>query len=155
MYVRAAVLAAMLCPSLAVAQDALLRANDPQAVLEAIRAYGHRAKLETDEEGQSFITAERGGVKYWVNFTACGGAEGCLDLQFYTSFDVEPGYDAVWANDWNSQWVVGRVVVNETGDPGLSYFVTTMGGLSQETFMGNMDVWNEVLDGLLADIGWS
>ena len=154
MLARAALFAALLLPSLAAAQAGPITASDPDTVLAAIRAWGHKAKLETAEAGNPLIAVERDGIKYWVNFYGCDNPDGCLDLQFYSSFDLEPGFDANWANDWNYSWVAGRADVNEQGDPALSYFVTTIGGLSQENFDGVMEVWNMTLDGFLEDIGW-
>jgi hypothetical protein len=154
MRLRAAVLAALLAFPGGAALAGPVHANDPDSVLQAIRSYGHNAKLDSNAQGQPFITVERDGVRYWVYFYACDGADGCLDLQFFTTFDVQPALDAQWANDWNYQWAAGRVEVDERGDPGLSYFVTTMGGLSPENFTGVMDVWTAVLDGFMEDIDW-
>jgi hypothetical protein len=151
---RAAILATLLAPVWGAAQATPVHANDPQSVLQAIRSYGHNAKLEANAHGQPFITVDREGVRYWVYFYACETEQGCLDLQFYTKFDLQATLDAQWANDWNYQWVAGRVEVDEQGDPGLSYFVTTMGGLTPENFNGVMDVWSSVLDGFMQDIDW-
>ena len=145
---------ALLLPSLAAAQGATISASDPDSVLEAIRAFGHKAKLQTDENGFPLIAVDREGLKYWVYFYGCDNPEGCLDIQFYSNFDVEQPLTPQWANDWNIQWVAGRADVNPEGDPALSYFVTTTGGLSQDNFMGVMQVWDMTLNGFLQDIGW-
>lgn len=151
---RAALLALLFVPSLASAQDGSITAADPDSVLEAIRAFGHKAKLQTDDSGFPLIAADRDGLKYWVYFYGCDGPEGCLDIQFYSSFDVEQPLTPEWANAWNTQWVAGRADVSKGGDPALSYFVTTSGGLSQENFEGVLAVWDMTLDGFLQDIGW-
>lgn len=154
MIVRAALFAALLGPSLAAAQEARVAAGDPSTVLEAIRAFGHKAKLQTDDSGFPMIAVDRDGLKYWVYFYGCDNPGGCLDIQFYSSFDLAEPLTPEWANDWNIQWVAGRADVNEEGDPALSYFVTTKGGLSQANFRGVLEVWNTTLDGFLEDIGW-
>lgn len=137
------------------AEAQTVRAEEPQTVLSALRAYGHKAQLEQDEEGFPLIRVDRDGIRYTVHFYGCAEERaGCRDLQFRTSFDVDPGFDAAWANDWNRQWVAGRVDVNAEGDPFLSYFVTTAGGLSPATFRGVMDIWSSTLDGLMEDINW-
>lgn len=154
MLARAVLLAGLFLASLTGAQAAPVSATDPNSVLQAIRAHGHKAKMDTNDNGSPLIAVDRDGIKYWVYFYGCENAAGCLDLQFYSSFDLETPLTPDWANQWNYDWVAGRVALDDQGDPALSYFVTTAGGLSQENFAGVMDVWNLTLDGFLADIGW-
>jgi hypothetical protein len=141
-------------PSLAAAQVASISASDPESVVAAIRAFGHKAKLSTDSEGQPQVDVEREGINYTVYFYSCENESGCLDLQFYSGFNVDQPMTAEWANDWNLQWIVGRAEVTQEGDPAISYFVTTQGGLSSESFEGVMQVWDMSLTQFIQDIGW-
>lgn len=150
---RLALLLAVL-PSLGAAQAGPITASNPDTVLQAIRAFGHKPKLQPREDGTTAIAVERGGIRYYVNFYGCDNPTGCLDLQFTASFDMEPPLTAEWANDWNYNWVAGRADVDPNGDPTLSYFVTTAGGLSEETFTGVLEVWDITLDGFMQDIGY-
>lgn len=152
---RPLVLAALLAaPSLAAAQQGPIIASNPDSIVAAIRAFGHKPKVQTNEDGTSFIAVERGRIRYYVNFYGCDAPEGCLDIQFTSSFDIEPGLDAAWANDWNYNWVAGRADVDPNGDPTLTYFVTTAGGLTDANFRGILEVWDLTLDGFMQDIGY-
>lgn len=153
MPIRLALLLAAL-PTLAAAQAGPITATNPDTVLQAIRAFGHKPKLQTDEDGTAFLAVERAGVRYYVNFYGCDAPEGCLDLLFTSAFDIEPGLTPQWANDWNINWVAGRADVDANGDPQLSYFVTTAGGLSEDNFRGVLEVWDLTLDGFMQDIGY-
>lgn len=161
---RALLLAAALLapPSLAPAQAQApapatagsVDAADPRSVLEAIRAYGHKAKMTADDQGTPVIEVERGGINYSVYFFNCADAGGCLDLQFFSGFDVAEPLAADWANKWNRDWVAAKAEIGEEGDPGVSYFVTTQGGLSPANFEGVMEVWDLMLTQFTEDIGW-
>lgn len=130
-------------------------ASDPESVLQAIRAHGHKAKLEHDSEGYPIIHVTRAGINYAVYFYGCdGNPADCRDLQFSSGFDVEPALTDAWANAWNRQWVAGRAEIDEEGDPRLTYFVTTGSGLPEEHFQEIMQVWDVTLDGFMEDIGW-
>ena len=86
---------------------------------------------------------------------AADAFQNCLDLQFYASFDTDTPLDAAWANTWNYQWVSGRVSVSAEGDPELTYYVTTVGGLTSDNFDGVMQVWDQTLTNFMTDIGWN
>mgnify|MGYP002780751845 CR=1 FL=1 len=148
-------LAALIVAAAAPAAAQTVTAEDPQSVLAAIRAHGHKAKLDRDGEGFPVIQVDRDGINYSVYFYGCGeDPAACRDLQFVSSFDVDPALSADWANDWNLRWVAGRAEVDAEGDPRLSYFVTTTGGLSDASFRGILEVWDVTLDGFMEDIGW-
>jgi hypothetical protein len=150
----ASLAAALLIPALPVTAQTIA-ASDPDSVLQAIRAHGHKAKLDRDGEGYPVIQVDRSGINYSVYFYGCNGdPTACQDIQFASGFDVEEALSGEWANEWNRQWVAGRVEVNADGDPRLTYFVTTGGGLSAENFRSVMGVWDVTLNGFMEDIGW-
>jgi hypothetical protein len=110
--------------------------------------------MQADDNGFPLISVDREGLKYWIYFYGCDNPQGCLEIYFQASFDIEEPLTPEWVNDWNLQCVAGRADVNEAGDTALSYFLTTTGGLPRDKFTGVMDVWNMTLDGFLQDIGW-
>ena len=148
----AGALAGLLATGSAGAQ--VVDAGDPQGVLAAIRASGQKARLEADEEGRPMVQARMGDIGYAVHFYGCDGAAGCRQLQFAAAFDLEAGLSPSFANTWNEQWAIGRLSVDEAGDPIFTYFLVTEGGLAPETFQAVLGVWSAALEGVVADIGY-
>lgn len=137
-------------PAVAGAVDAA----DPQGVLAAIRTFGHKARLDVDEEGRPVIQARAGDIGYAVQFYGCDGVAGCRQLQLAAAFDLETGLSPSFANAWNEKWAIGRLSVDEAGDPIFTYFLVTEGGLSPETFQSVLAAWSDALAGVVTDIGY-
>ena len=132
----------------------MVDAADPNSVLEAVRAFGHKARIETDEEGLPVIRARVEDINYGVYFYGCDGTVNCRQLQLAASFDLDPGLSAQFVNDWNEQWAIGRLSVNADGDPLFTYYLVTEGGLSPQTFTATMQLWTDALFGVITDIGY-
>ena len=151
---RAVLLAALLLPSLAAAQANPISAANPESIRAAILAYGHKARLETGSDGNPVIRGRMDNINYDVFFLNCDGGQNCLDLQFSTGFDVETALTPEWANQWNMDWAMGRVAVDEQGDPYMTYAVSGVGGMSEEYFRGIMEAWEAIVTDFLDDIDW-
>ena len=136
----------------AVAQE--VNAADPQSVLEAVRAFGHKARLDADDEGFPVVRARVGDINYGIQFYGCDGLANCRQLQLASSFDLEAGLSADFVNTWNEEWVIGRLSVDEAGDPLFTYFLTTEGGLEAENFRAVLQLWTDALMGVVEDVGY-
>jgi hypothetical protein len=144
---------ASLLPGAASAEN--VDAAEPESVLAALRAYGHKAQLETDEAGLPALRARVGDINYSIQFYGCEGTSRCTQLQFAATFDLEPGLGPDFANQWNEDWAIGRLSVNVDGDPLFTYFLTTAGGgLSPANFAAVLDIWTGALLGVVSDIGY-
>lgn len=129
-------------------------AGNPQGVVSAIRSFGHKARLDVDADGRPVIQARMGDIAYAVNFYGCDGLVGCRQLQFAAAFDLEAGLSPDFVNAWNEQWAIGRLSVDDAGDPLFTYFLVTQGGLPSETFQSVLILWSDALTGVLGDIGY-
>ncbi len=136
------------------ARAQVVDAADPESVLAAVREFGHKARLELDEQGYPVVLARSGEINYGVQFYGCEGTENCSQLQFAATFDLEPGLTTEFVNQRNEDWAIGRMSVNDQGDPLFTYFVTTEGGLSPENFRAVMQVWTDALAAAVQDIGY-
>lgn len=147
-----------LCVTLLLAAAPLhaeVSAADPDGILASIRAYGQKAKLETGDDGVPFITVNMDGINYYVDFYGCTDqGTGCEDIQFNASFEMDKPLTAQFANQWNRDWAVGRVYVNDAGNPTLTYYVPLLGGVPDQTFTNTLDQWTGVLNQFLGDIDW-
>ncbi len=129
-------------------------AADPGSVLAAVQAFGHKARLELDEQGYPVVLARAGDINYGVQFYGCEGTANCSQLQFAATFDLEPGLTADYVNQRNEAWAVGRITVDAEGDPLFTYFLTTEGGLSAENFRAVMQIWTDALAATVEEIGY-
>ena len=156
MRIKAAALAALAVAALgaggALAQS--VDAADPEGVLAAVRAFGHKARLETDPDGLPVIRARMDDINYAIQFYGCEGTANCRQLQLAASFDLEPGLTPEFVNQWNEDWAIGRLSVDQAGDPIFTYFLVTDGGLSPANFRAVLEIWSAALGGVVGDIGY-
>lgn len=150
---RALLLAALL-PSPLLAQGADVTASDPASVAAGIQAYGHKARIETADDGSPMISARGGDINYVVYFYGCDAGANCLDLQFLAAFDVTEPLTADFVNGWNRDWVMGKAFVDETGDPTITFVVAGSPSMPGPYFQSVMEVWTTAVDSFLEDINW-
>ncbi len=132
-------------------------AGNPQSVVDAIQALGYRATLTTDPLGKPLVQSAIEGINYVVYFYSCGAEtnDECLDLLFSARFVLDSGgVPMSLANDWNTMKLFGEAVVDEDKNPGLTYFITTVGGLSQENFTEVVKLWGITVSQFKDHIGW-
>ncbi|TCO70375.1 YbjN domain-containing protein [Rhodovulum euryhalinum] len=148
----AALPAALIASSVA-AQS--LSAADPEGLVAALQSLGYRATLTTDGEGDPKIESATGGVTFHLYFYGCDDAHlGCTGLQLSAGFDQPTPMTASDANKWNFDNLFGEMTVDDEGDPRLSYFFTTDGGLNHDTFADILDWWEVALGQFLDYIDW-
>ena len=150
---RALLLAALL-PSPLLAQGADVSAADPASVVAGLQAYGHKARLETAEDGSPMISARGGDINYVVYFYGCEAGANCLDLQFLAAFDVTEPLTTDFVNGWNRDWVMGKVFVDDAGDPTITLVLPGSPAMSGDYFQSAVEVWTTAVDSFLEDINW-
>ena len=129
-------------------------ATNPASVVAAVKAFGQKAKLGTTDKNEPMIRAESDGISYVIFFYDCTNGTGCLQLQFSSAFDLEPGLTTDFVNDWNEKWVTGRLSVDASGDPVYTFAVITDGGLSEANFQAILSTWTGTLADVVKDIGY-
>jgi hypothetical protein len=148
----AAVAGLALLPSLALAQEAPITAADPESVRAAIVAYGHKGRMDTSDQGNPMILARAGDINYAVYFYGCENGVNCLDLQFSAWWEMEQPLTAEFANDFNSNWVMGKVWIDDAGNPTLNMSVVGTGGITEANFVDTLKVWEGVIDTFLQEL---
>lgn len=151
---RALALLLALAASPALAQN--VTATDPQSVIDAMRASGHKAALsaERQENGAPIVNGAVNGLTYGAYFQTCENGLHCQDILFSASFDLETPLTLDFVNDWNFRRTFGALTVNDEGDAFVSYYVITEGGLSRQNFDVVVAAWTSVMEDFAADIGW-
>lgn len=131
-------------------------AADPQSIIDAMRANGHKAALsaERQDSGAPIVNGGVNGLTYGAFFQACENGANCQDILFSASFDLETPLTLDYVNDWNFQRTFGTLTVNDAGDAFVSYYVITEGGLPRQNFDAVVAVWTSVMEDFAGDIGF-
>ena len=87
--------------SVAWAEDEIITAPDPTAILEVAKGYGS-AKLDKDDGGDPMISGRLQGMKYVVYFYGCENHENCKSIQFSSGFT--DAFSVERANAWNEKY---------------------------------------------------
>ena len=125
--------AALLIPG--IAHAATVSAARPDSVVKALVAGGNSAELATDDMGDPQINAQIGGWKAIVLFYDCTPAhDGCRALQFRSSFDAPQGMTPDAALAFMRANRFASVVLDQNGDPRLSWDVVTGEGIDGAVF---------------------
>jgi hypothetical protein len=133
---------------------ARVTAADPPGIVAALQGLGYKAKLETDDEGDPIIRSAAAGLNFSIEFYGCEDNRDCRHLMFSAAFDMDEPLSADLMNDWNMRKLVGVAWVDEEGDPGIDFFVTTEGGLDLRTFEEAVDLWGRALGNFGDHIDW-
>jgi hypothetical protein len=132
--IRAILLAtALLLPS--AAHAATVSASQPDSVVKALAAAGHKAELVRDDFGDPQVNAEIAGWKAIVLFYDCGEThDKCRSLQFRASFDAPLGMmpDAALAFMRSNRFA--SVVLDQSKDPRLQWDLVTGEGIDSAVF---------------------
>ena len=148
--------ASLAAPSLAVGPAAAqeLSAANPAGLADALQDLGYRASLETDSEGDPLIRSSMEGMNYRIVFYGCEEHRDCKYLQLSAGFDLDNGTTMDVINDWNRSKIAGSAYLDDENDPYLKYFLTTVGGLSQQTFEDTIDWWRVAISDFKVHIGF-
>ena len=136
-------LLSLLLPLLTVgtARAQMVFAERPETIVRYLQNEGYRALLETDEDDRQYISSGINGWKYDIYFLDCDDDGKCHSLQFVMGFDLPEGTTLKAVNDFNWNYAVGNVSVDEDKDPWLEWVVSTRGGLSKKNFTDVIEWW--------------
>ena len=138
------------------AQAQMVRAQDPNSVVQAMRNGGYEATLGTDGVGDPMVTSSRNGTTWQVYFYNCTNNTDCATVQFHSGYDFtrSPSLDLI--NQWNQSQRFGKAYLDTEGDPVLEMDLDLDdGGLSRLLFIDNIEFWTSVLDKFEDHIGYS
>jgi len=148
-------LAAVAAFAAAPAGAQMVRAQDPQSVVSALRSGGYAAKLGTDKVGDPMITSGASGTTFQIFFYNCTNHRACATVQFHAGYDLKssPGLESI--NEWNRSQRFGRAYLDKEGDPIVEMDIDLDdGGLSRALFIDNMEFWTSLLAKFERHIGY-
>ena len=120
------------------AAPAMVSAQRPESLAEALVGAGHQAVLGTDDLGDPVIDLAMQGYKARVLFLDCDAAshDKCGSVQLQSSFDAEgPGLSPADAVAFAGRYRYAAVTLNGSGDPTLRWDVETGAGIPREVFL--------------------
>ncbi|RZI55358.1 MAG: YbjN domain-containing protein [Zymomonas sp.] len=134
----------------------MVRAQDPQSVLAAMKAGGYSdATLGKDGEGDPKISAKIDGTTFHVYFYNCTGNKACATVQFHAGYDLKKPIKLERINEWNRTHRFGRAYVDDEGDPILQMDLDLDdGGVSRLLFIDNLEFWSTVVSKFEQHIGF-
>jgi hypothetical protein len=145
--------AASMVSSAAQAQTVI--ASNPQSVVAALEAEGHRATLHQPDEQAQHIESWHNGREFLVLFYNCDEARAnCHTLQFYFGFSDAKDTTLDRLNEWNKTKRFVRAYRDDEGDPVLEMDVDTdPDGVSQAWFHEQLRTWRSQMDAYREHIG--
>ena len=148
------VLAVMAASGALPAQAQMVRAQDPDSVVEALQASGYTATLGTDGVGDPMVTSAVGGTTFQIYFYNCTDNRECATVQFHSGYDLA-GQDVERMNEWNRTKRFARAYLDREDDPILEMDVDLDdGGVSRPLFIDNLQFWTSVLADFERFIGY-
>ncbi|PXA96438.1 hypothetical protein DMC47_17510 [Nostoc sp. 3335mG] len=125
----------------------MVRAQDPQSVLAAMKAGGYSdATLKTDKGGDPMISAKTDDTSFAVFFYNCKENRNCATVQFYTGYKAKSPISLEKINEWNNSRRFGRAALDDDRDPVIRMDIDLDdGGMSQALFIDNLEFWKTVV----------
>lgn len=134
---------------------AMVKAQDPQSLVQAMQDAGYAAKLGTDKVGDPMITSGVAGTTFQVFFYNCTDHKNCATVQFHSGYDLNREVPLTQINEWNRTQRFGRAFLDKENDPILEMDVDLDdGGLSALLFIDNLEFWASVLPKFEQHIGF-
>lgn len=134
----------------------MVRAQDPQSVLAAMKAGGYSdATLGKDDLGDPKISAEIDGTNFIVFFYNCTDHKACATVQFHAGYDLDKKISLERINEWNRSQRFGRAHLDKEGDPIIQMDLDLDdGGVSRLLFIDNLEFWASIVGKFEAHIGY-
>ncbi|MES2137300.1 MAG: YbjN domain-containing protein [Pseudomonadota bacterium] len=146
---------AALAAAAPVAQAEMVRAQDPQSLVNAMQANGYVAKLGIDKVGDPMITSGASGTTFQVFFYNCTDHKDCATVQFHSGYDFAQPLPLETLNEWNKSERFGRAFLDKENDPILEMDVDLDdGGVPPLLLIDNLEFWTSILAKFEKHIGY-
>lgn len=137
------------------AQAQMVRAQDPDSLVQALQAAGYGAKLGTDAVGDPMITSGVSGTTFQIFFYNCTDHKACATVQFHSAYDLQNPVGLDLLNLFNREKRFGRGFLDKENDPVLEMDVDLDdGGMSRSLFIDNIEFWAAILGEFEQRIGY-
>ena len=134
---------------------AIVSAQSPDSLAEALRGAGYAVVAATDDTGDPVLELDMQGYKARLLFFDCDEArhDSCGSVQFFAAFDAEgAGMSPADAIAFVRRHRYAAVTLNASGDPMLRWDIETGAGIPGEVFtasaarfLGTMRAMGEML----------
>ena len=137
------------------ADPQMVRAQDPQSLVQAMQARGYVAELTTDQTGDPMIRSAASGTNFQVLFYNCANHRDCATVQFHVGYDLKTAPSLESINEWNRSQRFGSAHLDKENDPILEMDVDLDdGGLSPQLFIDNLEFWTTSMGRFEKHIGF-
>jgi hypothetical protein len=137
------------------AQAQMVKAQDPDSLVQALQGAGYTAKLGTDKVGDPMITSGVSGTSFQIFFYNCIDHKACATVQFHSGYDLTNPVSLERINEWNRGQRFGRAYLDKENDPILEMDVDLDdGGLAPLLFIDNIEFWASILGNFEKHIGY-
>ena len=133
----------------------MVRAQDPQSLVNAMQKAGYKAELGTDKVGDPMISSGYSGSTFQVFFYNCTDHKACVTVQFHAGYDFNEALPLETLNAWNKSQRFGRAYLDKEDDPIVEMDVDLDdGGIAPLLFIDNLEFWTSSLGKFETHIGY-
>jgi hypothetical protein len=137
------------------AHTQMVRAQDPQSLVNALQAGGYAAKLGTDKVGDPMITSGVNGTSFQIFFYNCTDHKECATVTFHSGYDFNTAPPLELMNEWNRGERFGRGYLDKENDPIIEMDLDLDdGGVAPLLFIDNIEFWASILSKFEKHIGY-
>jgi hypothetical protein len=136
-------------------QPQMVRAQDPESIVNAMRANGFVAELTTDKTGDPMIRSVVSGRNFQVLFYNCTDHSQCATVQLHVGYDLKSSPSLESINAWNRSQRFGRAHLDSENDPILEMDIDLDdGGMNPLLFADNLEFWTSSISRFEKHIGF-
>jgi hypothetical protein len=149
----AAVVAACLMSTAALAKDLPEGGLSVQDLSKWLQDAGYKAEIQTAKDGSKSIYSSTDGTGFYVDVYDCK-EERCASVQFSLGFDTKGAWNATKMNEWNgkNRWV--RAHVDSKDDPWLEMDVDLSPGGTWEGLSDEFAIYRDMVVSFKKFIDW-
>jgi hypothetical protein len=156
LYVVTALVLAGTISNAAYGQAVMVKSNDPQSVIAALKDLGFRGGLEKDSLGDPLITYFDEGHKMVIAFYDCEKNSACESIQFTAGYDMPDGMkDTAPIQKWNAEKRFSSAYIDDENDPRLKMdILLEESGIAMDIFASYAGIWKAQKIEFESAIGW-
>lgn len=122
-----------------------------EMVTVLLQKTGYRVELAGEQDGSPVLRSATGGVVFHITFSnpVSGLANTFQTARFFAALQIEGDLPLTIVNCWNASMRFGRLHVSG-GLLVLDMDVIAAGGVTQAQFIGAVQIWDRLVQGLVA-----
>ncbi|HTJ63290.1 MAG TPA: YbjN domain-containing protein [Alphaproteobacteria bacterium] len=131
--------------------EAILMTMSPEQIGDILKGAGYRAEHRTDASGLPLIASATSGINFNIRMgnRANAPAEGFIDFTYLTIIKINGEFPIDKVNEWNRNRRFSRL--HKVDDfIVLDMDVIVAGGITEQHFRATMELWERMLQELMA-----